>query len=149
MIFLKKIYISTKAEVQIISVMSDISIAIRESEATDGLVTLWLPEFGAAVVAGANIEDFKSSLIDLIKRLPVQNPETLTKKKEKVELFPLLAQASFGSSMSLPFEAGKLILPLEREIFVVDFENVSKRREVVIQIMSETPAKPQEEQEYY
>ena len=144
MIFLKKYYVNTTPEVDVLSLIHDIRYAIRDSKATEGLVTVTVPAPAAGVVILEALPELMEQLKTALTIFPGEGIEALTRRKEAVAVGPRIKGAMLGRSLTLPLTHGELVLAPREEVMLVDFETIVQRREFVVQVMSEAPpeAKP-------
>lgn len=138
MIFLKNYFANTTQEIDVISITHDITYAIRDSSAKEGLATVFVPGAGGAVTILEMLPDLVEELKDALKMFPGEGRQTKTKLKEIVEMGPRIKSAMLGRTISLPFKEGKLLLASKEDIVLVDFDLKTKRREYTVQIMSDS-----------
>lgn len=112
MIFLKNYFVSTTKEIDFIPIIHDVRYAIRDSQMTDGLVTIHIPGEGAVLL--------------------------LTKEDEPKNLKERFKNAA-GASLSIPFQKKELVLEPKQMIYLIDTTPAEKRREFFVQIMGEAP----------
>ena len=143
MIFLKKYYINTTEGVDCIPVTHEVKYTIRDSTCQGGVATILLPEGGAGVIIAeplpAVLDAFKQHWEALRGSSTVQEATTNDLRKREVAVWPRLMGATVGSTVQVPFSNSVLLLDPYAEIFVVDFDPVARRREVIVQIMGEPP----------
>jgi len=137
MIFFKNCFVNTSKEVDVISIIHDVRYAVRDSGATQGLVTVIVPDPGASVTIVQPLDDVVDELKEALKVFPGEGKETITRRKEPVKVGARIKAAMLGKSLSIPIREGKLILGAREEIVLVDFEEDAKRREYVVQVMGE------------
>jgi len=147
MIFFKRFYLNTTAQIDFIKVTSEVKFAIRDSRAANGLATVLVPKGGAALTV---IEE-SSGIIDELKLATGlfigEGREGENMRKEKVKLSARVQSAVFGRSVAIPFADGKPLFDPYDEIYLIDFEERSLRREVVVQVMGENPAADVQQQQ--
>ena len=141
MIFLKNYFVNTTGEVDVISVIHEINFAIRDSKVPDGLVTVIVPEPGAALTILEPLPEIVAAFKETMEIFPGEG-STLSRRKEPIEMAPRIKAAMMGKTIHLPLQKGKLVLGPREEVILIDFETAPKRREFYVQVMGETPAPP-------
>ncbi|MBN1283126.1 MAG: YjbQ family protein [Proteobacteria bacterium] len=128
---------NTTSGIDVLSVIHETNRAIREANAQDGLVTIIVPEPGAALAIleplSEILEQFRSSLAIF----PGEGVEAKNRRREAVPVSPRVVSAVLGRSVSIPLAAGKLVLGLREEPMLVDMDPRGRRREFFVQVMSE------------
>lgn len=100
-------------------IIHDVRYAIRDSQMTDGLVTIHIPGDGASLLLTKEGE-----------------PKNLRERFKN----PAGAGLSAGvSSLSLPFQKKELVLEPKQMIYLIDTTAKEKRREFWVQVMGEAP----------
>jgi secondary thiamine-phosphate synthase enzyme len=132
------ISISTKGFTDIIDVTSQVAGAIKRSEVNSGTVTV----FVSGSTAGVTTIEYEPGLL---KDLP-EAFEKIAPMKERYHHdatwhdgngFAHVRAAMLGCSLTVPFKDGRMALGTWQQIVVIDFDNRSRHREVVLQIMGE------------
>jgi len=132
MLLLKSFFVGTTSEIDLINIGHDVRGFVREAKLEKGTVTVTCPRAGA-----------------FLALLSTDGPAS-TEERERIRkgmagdavsfLRPLLPP-----SVSVPVDGGKMVFEPWRELFLVDFEGMARRREVCVQIVSEgTPVKGRE-----
>lgn len=137
MIFLKNYFTRTTEKIDIISVHADVVYAIRDAGATEGLVTIAAPAPGAAITVLEPLDDAIQALKEALAVYPGEGTKAVTRRKEEVDVGACIKAAMLGRSLSLPFKDGKLLLAARDEVTLIDCESTGKRREYVVQVISE------------
>jgi len=136
MIFLKNYFVNTTAETDFLTVTHDVKFAVRDAQAKNGLVTVIIPGPGASLAIFEPVE----GLIDEIKTVLSAFGEGENKGRDKwnkdVSLFPRVQAAMMGRSVSVPLKDGRLVLSPYDEIYLIDFDKKSRRREFFVQVMA-------------
>jgi thiamine phosphate synthase YjbQ (UPF0047 family) len=114
-----------------------VSYAVRDAEATEGLVTVTVPGPGAAITVIQPMPEILSELREALKIFPGEGKEAMNRRKEPVKVGARVKAAMLGKSLSLPIKEGKILLEAREEIILVDFEAEGKRREYYVQVMGE------------
>lgn len=114
MIFLKNYFISTTKQADLIPILHDVRLAIREAQVLEGLVTISLPGDEASLLITKEIS-----------------------KGNAAEAKNL----SGARSLSIPFTKGELVLEPKQMIYLLDKRSTQRRREFHVQVLGETEAK--------
>lgn len=118
MIHAKSFYVDTTKGVDLILIGHEVRAAIRESKAEKGWVSLLLPRPGCGIIT-----------IETAER------NGLAVERGQARLLP--------KSLVVPFEKGKIAFDPWQEVFVVDYEDSGRRREVMVQVWGEEKPPPQ------
>lgn len=137
MIFLKNYYTQTTEKVDVISIHADVMYAVRDSEATEGLVTIASPAGGAAITVIEKLPEAYDALKDALAVYPAEGKKATTRRKEEIDLGARVKAAMLGRSLSVPFKDGKPLLGHREEIILIDCEATAKRREYIVQVMGD------------
>jgi thiamine phosphate synthase YjbQ (UPF0047 family) len=124
MFTLKSFYIGTSKGVDIINIGHDIRGLIRDSRMENGSVTVScrLPGALIAILAsqGKEAQELKSSIKGTLENE-----------------FPASIRHLLPSCVTVPVDKGKLVFEPWQEIFLVDFDEGGRRREIVVQLSTE------------
>jgi secondary thiamine-phosphate synthase enzyme len=140
MIFLKNYFINTTAEVDVISIIHDVNRLVRDSKIGQGLVTVVVTQPGGALTILEPLPDLVEQFKEALAVFPGEGLETLSKRKEEIQVAPRIKAAMLGKTLHLPLDNGRLVLGPREEIVLVDFEKAARRREFYVQVMGEAPA---------
>lgn len=138
MILLRNYFISTTGEIDVKSVVHEVNRTVRESNAKEGLVTIAVPEPGAALTLIEMLPDVVAQLKEAVRIFPGQGMATKGPRKEDIDVGPRVAAAMLGRTLSIPLAEGRLVLGAREEPVLVDLEKGGRRREFCVQIMTET-----------
>lgn len=116
MIFLKKYFVSTTGEIDVLSIIHDIRYAVRDAKATEGLVTVIIPSSGAGLV--------------IIEPLP-----------EVIEQLKQVKASMLTRTLTIPLANHELVMAPREEVMLVNIEPKMKRREFAIQVLTLPPEK--------
>ena len=135
-IITERIRIITEAKCGIADITGDVVSKILELGLKDGNVTVFV---GGATGGVTTIEHEPGLLQDFPeffeKLVPSDRPYHHDKTWGDGNGFSHLRSALLGSSLTVPFENGKLLLGTWQQIVVVNFDNRSRTREVVLQFI--------------
>ena len=132
------ISISTKGFTDIIDVTSQVAGAIKRSEINSGTVTVFI----SGSTAGVTTIEYEPGLL---KDLPEAFEKIAPMDKRyhhdatwhDGNGFAHVRAAMLGCSLIVPFKDGRMVLGTWQQVVVIDFDNRSRHREVVLQIMGE------------
>ena len=132
------INISTKGFTDIIDITADVANIVRAHEISSGTVTIFIP----GSTAGVTTIEYEPGLL---KDLPEAFEKIAPIKKDyhhdatwhDGNGFSHVRAALLGASLTVPFKEKLLLLGTWQQIVVIDFDNRSRQREIVVQIMGE------------
>lgn len=138
MIHSDKFTISTKGFCDIIDITALVSDIVNQSKIKDGIAVIFVSGSTAGVTtleANANLEK------DLCESLEIIAPQN---KKYHHDLkwgdgngFSHVRASIMGASLSVPIINGQMQLGTWQQIVLCDFDNRSRQREVLVQIVGE------------
>ena len=147
MLFFKKYYVNVTEEVNAISIIHDLQYAIRDSKSPDGLLTVIVPEPGAGLALIPNISEVIEELKVSLDVFGSEAGNAQDKLKREREVGPIVQSAILGRTLHIPFQEAKLLIDPYDEVFLLDFEHKKRRREFIVQIISEAPPAENEKQQ--
>jgi thiamine phosphate synthase YjbQ (UPF0047 family) len=139
MIFLKNYFVTTTEKVDVLGIVHEINRTIKESNITEGLVVVIVPEAGAGLSIFEPLPDLAAKVKEALKLYPGEGVETKNPRKEPVDVGPRVISAMMARSLAIPLSGGRLLLGVREEPFLIDLEKRVGRREFVVQIMGEAP----------
>lgn len=130
--------LSTKGFTDIIDVTPDVDAAIKRSGVDSGTVTVFI----SGSTAGITTIEYEPGLLQDLpeafeKIAPMNKRYSHDATWGDGNGFSHVRAAMLGCSLSVPFNAGRMLLGTWQQIVVIDFDNRSRQREVVLQIMGE------------
>jgi len=130
--------ISTRGYCDLQDVTDRVSEALVHSSLEHGIVTVFVPGATAGVTTiefepGA-VQDFQE-LMD--RWVPVDIAYRHNERWGDGNGFSHVRAAMLSPSLTVPFQDGTLLLGTWQQIVVVDFDNRSRQRKVVLQILGE------------
>lgn len=134
----ERITLSTKGNADMVDITNQVSQVVENSGLEDGVVTLFTP----SSTSGLTTIEFESGCIRDLRRLfdeiidPGRHYDHNARWGDGNGHSHVRA-ALLGASFSVPFTNRKLILGTWQQIIFVDFDNRSRRREVVLQMIGE------------
>jgi secondary thiamine-phosphate synthase enzyme len=115
-----------------------VEVCLADSGLQDGVLVVFSPSSTSSVTT---IEYEPGCLSDLQRLFdeiaPSQRPYAHDARWGDGNGFSHIRAALLGPSLSIPFRAGKLILGTWQQIIFVDFDNRSRRREIIVQMVGE------------
>ena len=132
------IALSTKGFTDIIDITSQVAGAIQRSGIDLGNVTVFI----SGSTAGITTIEYEPGLL---KDIP-EAFETIAPMNKRYHHddtwhdgngFSHVRAAMLGCSLTVPFKDGRMLLGTWQQIVVIDFDNRSRNREIVVQIMGE------------
>ncbi|UCE05584.1 MAG: YjbQ family protein [bacterium] len=130
--------ISTKGFTDIIDITSQLTETIQRSQVKSGIATIFI----SGSTAGVTTIEYEPGLLkDLPEALEKIAPMHKRYHHDATwgdgNGFAHVRAAMLGCSLTVPFKDGRILLGTWQQIVVVDFDNRSRNREVVVQIMGE------------
>lgn len=145
-IFLRNYFINTTEEIDVLSVIHEVTRTLRESTIPDGLVTVIVPGPGGALTIVEPLPDVLDRLKEALGQFPGEGTQTVNRRKEEIPVGPRISAAMLGKSVQIPVSAGKFVLGPREEVVLIDFEREGRRREFTVQVMGEAPQQQQQQQ---
>ncbi len=131
------IHLSTNGHADVEDVTQQVQQKVSASGLQDGIVTVSVIGSTAAVTTcefePGLVRDIKDILDALIPRGSYHHDQTWGDGNGHSHLRASL----IGPSLTIPFAAGKLILGTWQQIILVDCDNRSRKRQIVVQILGE------------
>ena len=137
MLFQKSYWVNVTADVDVLPLIHDVKLAIRESGVEQGLLTVHVPDgCGAMVLAPEGLEEDRA-FRRWIKDWTVE-------RKGQGEPASLAYIASvLGPSLTVPLEGKEMTIDVRAGIYLVDLTDQETRRQYYVSIMSESPPQQQ------
>ncbi|NOY61310.1 MAG: YjbQ family protein [Calditrichaeota bacterium] len=134
----KEIVVSTRGNTDIIDITKEASELVNQSSVQDGTVTFFIP----GSTAGLTTIEYEPGLI---KDLPETFEEIAPSERRyhhddtwgDGNGHAHVRAALLGPSLTVPFVRGRLTLGTWQQIVLLDFDNRSRQRHIVVQIMGE------------
>lgn len=138
MVITKQITLQTRGNGDIADITDEVAEAVAASEITSGTVTVFIAGSTAGVTTVEYEPGLKTDLQDLWERIAPSDIEYQHNLRWGDGNGHSHVRASLlGASLTVPFENKSLILGTWQQIIVVDFDNRSRSREVILQIMGD------------
>jgi len=130
--------VSTRGDGQMLDVTSDVSEAVRRSGLGAGTVTVFVPGSTASLTTIEFEPGLVEDMEELFERLAAQQREYHHNKRWHDGNGHAHVRASLlGPSLTVPFNDGKLELGIWQQVILIDFDNKSRDREIICQVMGE------------
>jgi secondary thiamine-phosphate synthase enzyme len=132
------IEIQTKGNADVLDITQQISQAVKGSELSRGIAVVFCP----SSTSGITTLEYESGCVQDLRRLfdeiidPTRNYAHNARWGDGNGHSHIRA-ALLGSSFTVPFVDKKLTLGTWQQIVVVDFDNRSRKRELIVQLMGE------------
>jgi secondary thiamine-phosphate synthase enzyme len=138
MVLSETISLSTKGFCDIQDITSPVRVIVDKSRIKDGIVTIFCPGSTGAITTieyeSGVLEDLKKA----IERIaPSQIPYAHDQRWGDGNGFSHVRAALLGPSLTVPIVHGELTLGTWQQIVFLDFDNRSRRREIMVQVMGE------------
>ena len=132
------INLNTKGNADILDITDHVSRAVVDSGLSDGVITVFTP----SATSGLTTIEYESGCISDLRRLfdEIIDPGRHYAHNARWgdgNGHSHIRAALLGASFSVPFVNRRLTLGTWQQIIFVDFDNRSRRRELVIQIIGE------------
>lgn len=130
--------ISTKGYTDIVDVTHQVEEVLRRSGLEEGQLTVFI----SGSTAGVTTIEYEPGLLkDLPEALDKFAPMGVRYHHDATwgdgNGYAHVRAALVGASLTLPFKEGRLLLGTWQQIVVLDFDNRSRHRKIVVQLMGE------------
>ncbi len=132
------IQLSTRGNADMIDITEQVRHKVAESGLSDGIVTIFCP----SSTSGLTTIEYESGCLSDLKRLfdeiiPPNQHYAHNARWGDGNGHSHVRAALLKASFTVPFVKGRLTLGTWQQIIYVDFDNRSRRRELVVQVMGE------------
>ena len=132
------IQLSTRGNADMIDVTDEVQQRVAESGLSAGIVTVFCP----SSTSGLTTIEYESGCLSDLKRLfdqlaPPEQHYAHNARWGDGNGHSHLRSALLKTSFTVPFVNGRMTLGTWQQIIYVDFDNRSRRRELVVQVMGE------------
>lgn len=130
-----QIILSTKGHTDIVDVTPEVESVLAESGLKDGTVIV----FVCGSTAGVTTIEYEPGLLkdlpDVFEKIaPANRPYHHNETWGDGNGFSHVRAALLGCSVTIPFKDGKLMLGTWQQVVVIDFDNRSRQRKIIVQI---------------
>ena len=138
MIVTKKISLQSKGQCDIVDITSQVEQQLAEANIDSGIVTLFI----SGSTAGISTIEYESGLLADFQRMWERNiPQNIPYDHDRRwgdgNGYSHVRASLLGASLVVPFNDSKLTLGTWQQIVLVDFDNRSRSRQIILQIMGE------------
>lgn len=138
MVVNKRLRVQTKGHCDLIDITRQVAQEVANSGVDSGIVTL----FVAGSTAGISTIEFEPGLISDFQELwertvPSDKPYHHDLRWGDNNGYSHVRASLLGASLTVPFVNKKLTLGTWQQIIIADFDNRSRSRELILQIMGE------------
>jgi secondary thiamine-phosphate synthase enzyme len=132
------IQLSTRGNADMIDITDQVAQRVRDSGLRDGIVTVFCPSSTSALTT----IEYESGCLSDLKRLfdeivPQNQHYAHNARWGDGNGHSHVRSALLKGSFTVPFTSGRMTLGTWQQIIYVDFDNRSRRRELVVQVMGE------------
>jgi secondary thiamine-phosphate synthase enzyme len=132
------IQVSTRGNADMVNLTDQVAKSIIESGMKDGIVTIFTPSSTSALTT----IEYESGCLSDLKRLfdEIVDPERQFAHNARWgdgNGHSHVRAALVGASFTIPFVDKRLTLGTWQQLILIDFDNRSRRRELVVQILGE------------
>jgi len=132
------IQVSTRGNADMVNVTDQVAKTVMESGMKDGIVTIFTPSSTSALTT----IEYESGCLNDLKRLfdEIVDPERHFAHNARWgdgNGHSHVRAALVGASFTVPFVDKRLTLGTWQQLILIDFDNRSRRRELVVQILGE------------
>ena len=132
------IQLSTRGNADVADITKQIAQVIRESKLSNGTVTVFCPSSTSALTTIEYESGVVSDLRRLFDEIIPQNREYAHNARwGDGNGHSHVRAALLKASLTVPFVSGRLTLGTWQQIIYVDFDNRSRNRELVVQVIGE------------
>lgn len=134
----KSITFKTKGNCDLIDITSQVASEVKQSGVNNGAVTLFI----SGSTAGITTIEYESRLLEDFEKMwdrvvPQNIPYEHNKTWGDGNGHSHVRASMLGASLTVPFVSKRLTLGTWQQIVFIDFDNRSRSRELVLQIMGE------------
>jgi secondary thiamine-phosphate synthase enzyme len=138
LIVTKTLQLSTRGFCDVVNVTEQIEAALRTTQLTAGVVTIFVP----GATAGVTTLEFEPGCVqdlkDAFERLASQHADYAHNARwGDGNGFSHTRAALLGASLQVPFSNKSLLTGTWQQVVLVDFDNRPRRREIVLQFVGE------------
>jgi len=135
MVFTETIALNTKGFCDMINITPQVFSIVNQSSVHDGLVTVFIPGSTSAITTIEYETGVLQDLQDALERIaPSDIPYAHDRRWGDGNGFSHIRAALMKPSLSVPLVSGKLTLGTWQQIVLIDFDNRSRRRKIIVQI---------------
>ena len=138
MTFHENISIATKGYCDVVDITDHVAGAVQKSKISNGIVVVFVVGSTAAITtleANANLEKDLNEALEIIA--PKNKSYYHDEKWGDGNGFSHIRASLIGPSLAIPIVHGELTLGTWQQIVLCDFDNRSRKREIVVHILGD------------
>mgnify|MGYP001619740942 FL=1 len=125
-----ELIIGTKKKGEVVDITEEIDLKLKELNVKNGLLNLFLTHTTAALTTadldpGGTDQDYLEVFDKLVPKINFRHPHNPAHMPDHI------LSSLVGTSLTIPFEAGKLILGTWQRIVLIEFDGPRERRVIV------------------
>ncbi|MCX5708778.1 MAG: secondary thiamine-phosphate synthase enzyme YjbQ [Candidatus Omnitrophica bacterium] len=137
-VIIAKLDISTKGDPDLINITGEISQTLESSGLENGSLTVFVVGSTAAITSFEYEPGLVQDVRDLFEKLvPREKHYNHDETWGDANGFSHLRAGLQGPSLTIPFEAGKLLLGTWQQVVLAEFDNRPRQRKVIVQLIGE------------
>jgi len=138
MVITRSIQLSTRGNGDMLDITQQVAHAVQDSGVTSGIVTIFAP----SATSGLTTIEYESGALADLKRVfdevaPEERDYRHNLRWGDGNGHSHVRAALLGPSLTVPFTEGRLLLGTWQHVTYIDFDNRSRQRELVLQILGE------------
>ena len=138
MVQTRRIELKTKGRCDIIDITRQVAQEVAQAGMKDGTVTIFVP----GSTGGVTTVEYESGLVSDLRRLfdrvvPTDIPYQHDRRWGDGNGHAHVRSALLGPSLTVPFVRGRMTLGTWQQIVFLDFDNRSRSRELIVQVIGE------------
>lgn len=134
----KTITVNTKGHTQIVDLTEQLSSCLHESDLTSGNLNVFVSGSTAAVTTLEYEPGLLRDLPEIFEQIaPVGKRYHHDDTWHDGNGYAHIRASLLGPSLTVPFSNGKLLLGTWQQVVLIDFDNRSRKREIVVQLLGE------------
>lgn len=138
MVITKNIKLKSRGETDIINITGEVESAVEKTKLKNGIVTVFVPGATGALTTVEYEPGLVSDLKEAFEKwAPRRGEYAHNLKWSDGNGFSHVRASLLGPSLTVPFSGGHLTLGTWQQIIFIDFDNRSRSRELVAQVMGE------------
>ena len=138
MVHTERLHLQTAGDGDIIDITDAVAGCVRQSGLHDGIVTVFVPGSTAGVTTVEYEPGLVKDLQELFERIaPSGRGYHHDLRWGDGNGYSHVRASLLGPSLTVPFVAGAMTLGTWQQIILIDMDNRSRRREVVVQVLGE------------
>lgn len=131
-----KFFVSTKGKTDFLDITDNLKEIVRSSRIKNGSLCVFVKGSTAAIITLENEEGLKEDFKDFLEKIVPENFDYKHHKKWGDRNGSAHLRASLlGSSLCIPIEDSELLLGEWQQVFLVDFDERPREREIIVKIL--------------